>query len=88
MFRELERNYLMQIADIMKNLDAEAAATQAQSPAIVLSQLPLSKIDGSKYERNDKIVVTKNGEDKEVKYKKLGEALSEGWELKTETRRS
>ena len=88
MFRELEHNYLMQIADIMKNLDTDAAATQAQTPAIVLNQLPLSKIDGSKYERNDKVVVTKNGEDKEIKYKKLGEALQEGWEVKTETRRS
>jgi hypothetical protein len=43
--------------------------------------------DGAKLERNDKVVVVKDGEEKEIKFKKLDDALIEGWQVKTESKR-
>ena len=87
LFRELEQNFLVQVADIMTNLDTDGAAQNAQSQVVTL-QMPEIKADGSKYERNDKIVVTKDGEEREVKFKKLAEMIGEGWEVKTHASKS
>jgi len=35
-----------------------------------------------KYGRNDKVVVTKEGEEKEIKFKKIDEYLQDGWVIK------
>ena len=89
LFRELEQNYIMQIADIMKNLDPDAQKAQNQAaPAEVIVGMPDKKMDGTKYERNDKVWITKDGKDMEVKYKKLHEMIVEGWQIKTEARKS
>lgn len=95
LFRELEENYLIQVADIMKNLDVEAmmnpgiqAAQASNISSQLISQVPMTKTDGSRFERNDKIIVTKNGEQKEIKYKNLDKAMHEGWEVKVETKKS
>lgn len=95
LFRELEENYLIQVADIMKNLDV--AAMQNPSPQAtqtsnissqIHAQVPMTKTDGTRFERNDKVFVTKGGETKEIKYKNLDKALHEGWEVKTEAKKS
>lgn len=95
LFRELEENYLIQVADIMKNLDV--AAMQNPSPQAtqtsnissqIHAQVPMTKTDGTRFERNDKVFVTKGNETKEIKYKNLDKALHEGWEIKTEAKKS
>ncbi|MDB4984581.1 MAG: protein translocase subunit secA [Patescibacteria group bacterium] len=86
LFRELEENYLNQVADIMTNLDTDGAAQSAAMPISIM--LPSAKADGTKYERNDKIIVTKDGEEREVKFKKLAEMIGEGWEVKTHASKS
>ncbi len=84
LFRELEANYLNQVADIMRNL--EPSAGEESSP--VISIVPMKKTDGTKFERNDKVIVVKDGEEKEVKYKNLDKHLIEGWQVKTEAKKS
>jgi len=86
LFRELEQNYVMQVADIMRNLETDPAKIEAQTP--ITSQVNVKKSDGSEFERNDKVIVTKDGEEKEVKYKNLDKALIDGWSVKTEARKS
>ena len=76
----------MQVADIMRNLETDPAKQEAQAP--ITSQVNVKKSDGSEFERNDKVIVTKGGEEKEVKYKNLDKALIDGWSIKTEARKS
>lgn len=86
LFRDLEETYIQQIADIMKNLEL---GTDVDAP--VMSATPLmemKKTDGSKYERNDKVIISKDGEDQEIKYKNLDKYLLEGWQVKTEAKKS
>lgn len=85
LFRELEDNYLNQVADIMKNLEPAAGGEEGSA---TISMVPMKKTDGSKFERNDKVVVVKDGEEKEVKYKNLDKHLLEGWQVKTEAKKS
>ena len=85
LFRELEDNYLNQVADIMKNLEPAAGGEEGSA---TISMIPMKKTDGSKFERNDKVVVVKDGEEKEVKYKNLDKHLLEGWQVKTEAKKS
>jgi hypothetical protein len=68
----------------MKNLETEAPTVSAPT----ISKVNVKKSDGSAFERNDKVIVTKDGEEKEVKYKNLDKALLEGWQVKTEARKS
>ncbi len=89
LFRELEENYLLQIADIIQNIEINHLQSASENqPTSLVSQVAMKKSDGSHFERNDKVVVTKNGEEKEVKYKNLDKALIDGWSLKTESRKS
>lgn len=91
LFRELEENYIFQVADIMKNIETEnpsPALPQGKGAAPTISIVNVKKSDGSEFERNDKVIVTKDGEDKEVKYKNLDKALIDGWSVKTEARKS
>lgn len=85
LFRELESQYLLQIADIMKNLDTDPQInTESTTPSLV----SMTKTDGSRFDRNDKVIILKDGEEKEVKYKNLDKALIEGWQVKTEAKKS
>ncbi len=87
LFRELEENYVGQVADIMTNLETDPSKMQ-QVAVPVSIMIPDKKPDGTKYERNDKIVITKDGEDMEIKYKKLADMIGEGWEIKTHASKS
>lgn len=86
LFRNLERNYLFQVADIMGRI--EMTQEDQSSRVATHHQEVIKKTDGSSFERNDKIIITKNGEDKEVKYKNLDKALIDGWQIKTESKKS
>lgn len=86
LFRQLEDNWTGQMADLLKNMETNPQASQTQSPLLI--SVPTHTADGEKYDRNDKIIVTKDGEEKEIKYKKLAEAVVEGWQVKTESKRS
>jgi preprotein translocase subunit SecA len=87
LFRELEDNYLGQVADIMTNLETDPSKMQ-QTAVPVSIMIPDKKPDGTKYERNDKIVITKDGQDMEIKYKTLADMIGEGWEIKTHVSKS
>jgi hypothetical protein len=70
----------------MKNLEPGAENGETSSPMIAM--VPMKKTDGTKFERNDKVIITKDGEDMEVKYKNLDKHLIEGWQIKTEAKKS
>ena len=86
LFRQLEENWTAQMADLLKNMETNPDASSGQSPLLI--SVPTHNAEGAKYDRNDKIVVIKDGEEKEIKYKKLAEAVSEGWQVKLESKRS
>jgi preprotein translocase subunit SecA len=86
LFRQLEENWTAQMADLLKNMETNPDTSSGQSPLLI--SVPTHNTEGAKYDRNDKIVVTKDGEEKEIKYKKLAEAVVEGWQVKTESKRS
>lgn len=86
LFRQLEENWKLQMADLLKNMEINPSAQSEQSPLLVT--LPTHTSTGEKYDRNDKIVVIKDGQEKEIKYKKLAEAVHDGWQVKTESKRS
>ncbi len=91
LFRELEENYIFQVAEIMKNLETEnpsPSLSEGNGTGPIISQVNVKKSDGSEFERNDKVMVTKDGEEREVKYKNLDKALIDGWSIKTEARKS
>ena len=85
LFRQLEENWIFQMTDLLKNMEINPSTTQ-QSPLLI--SIPTHTPSGEKYDRNDKIVVIKDGQEKEIKYKKLGEAITEGWQVKIESKRS
>ncbi len=83
LFRQLEQNWLAQMADLLKNVEN---AETTQSPLLIT--VPTHNDKGEKYDRNDKVIVVKDGQEKEIKHKKLAEAVVEGWQVKTESKRS
>ena len=83
LFRELESNWIVQLTELVKHMDQNQSA--ATVPAFIV---PTYKSDGTKFDRNDKIIVTKDGEEKEIKYKKLADELADGWQVKTHTKRA
>jgi preprotein translocase subunit SecA len=66
-----ETKNLQEIHDNAQIIGAEDGSRKAQS---------VSSED--KVGRNEKVVVTKNGEEKEIKHKKLEEHLKDGWIVK------
>lgn len=83
LFRQLEQNWLAQMADLLKNVEDTQTT---QSPLLVT--IPTHNDKGEKFDRNDKLIVIKDGQEKEIKHKKLAEAVAEGWQVKTESKRS
>lgn len=84
LFRQLEQNWLAQMADLLKNMEDDNGS--AQSPLLIT--VPTHNEKGEKFDRNDKLIVMKDGEEKEIKHKKLAEAIADGWQVKTESKRS
>jgi preprotein translocase subunit SecA len=84
LFRELEENWIAQLTDLVIHMDEQQTATAI--PAFIA--VPTHKSDGTKFDRNDKIIMIKDGQEKEIKYKKLADELHDGWQIKTESKRS
>jgi preprotein translocase subunit SecA len=82
LFRQLEQKWIMQMADLVKNVDTDAMLNTDHSMAGRSIIVPTHKSDGTKYDRNDKIIINKDGEEIEVKYKRLEELLRHGWQIK------
>ncbi len=82
LFRQLEQNWIMQITDLLKNLDVEAMQNTNIQMVGKSVHVPTHKLNGEKYDRNDHVTVIKDGEEKEVKYKKLEDELRDGWSIK------
>jgi preprotein translocase subunit SecA len=78
LFKQLEQNFLIQMAGMLKNIDTDAILNPTVEQPV---RVVMNKADGSKFDRNDKIIVTKDGQTKEVKHKKLDQALAEGWTI-------
>lgn len=87
LFRELEQNYIVQVAEIMKNIDTDQLL-DPQKSVTSFALLDLRKSDGTHFGRNDKVIVVKDGEEKEIKFKNLEKELHEGWQIATEAKKS
>jgi preprotein translocase subunit SecA len=64
-------------AQLIGGSETSTEAIKSQNPTVMVSSA-----DGEKVGRNDKIIVTKNGEEKEIKFKKLDQHQKEGWVIK------
>lgn len=86
LFKQLEQNWTRWMSELLKNMDVEAILAGPVT-SVISVRIPTHKANGEKYDRNDKIILVKDSEEKEVKYKNLSKELVEGWQVKTETRR-
>lgn len=87
LFKQLEQSWVRWMSELLRNMDVDAIIAGPQQ-SFVSIRVPSHKANGEKYDRNDKIIIVKDGEEKEVKYKNLSKELGEGWQVKTETKRS
>jgi preprotein translocase subunit SecA len=63
--------------------EAKARAEMEDAARIISSTGSTQRVSGEeKKGRNEKVVVVKNGEEKEVKWKKLSDYLADGWTQK------
>jgi hypothetical protein len=67
------------MVDILSHVEIPASMTPDEIAPAPNANL---QIPEGKHARNDKIVVMKNGEEKEIKFKKLKEYIDDGWTLK------
>ncbi|HEU0081131.1 MAG TPA: preprotein translocase subunit SecA [Candidatus Paceibacterota bacterium] len=79
LFKSMQMSVNAQVVSLLPNLGvvAEAQVTPAE---ILVDMKPSS--DASRMGRNDKVVITRGGEEKEVKYKKLDQYLKDGWQAR------
>lgn len=91
MFRRMEQEVATQILSLIETMrPVEAAAQTASttsSDALITNQqvsdtLTVSSRLDAKYGRNDKITITRNGEEQEIKFKKFEEYQKDGWTIK------
>jgi preprotein translocase subunit SecA len=82
LFRQLEESFAHDVVSIMSHVEV-SPNEQDTGIAIHPSLPPVKKPDGTEYERNDKVVIIREGMEQEVKYKNLHKFLHEGWEVKT-----
>jgi preprotein translocase subunit SecA len=59
-----------------------ATNTEQSSGQPVAVRVSVSAPSGEKTNRNERVIITKNGEEKEIKFKKLEEFTKDGWSLK------
>lgn len=92
MFRIMEETIANQVGELLKTIrpieQNQVAEDVSQPKTIILNsgnQVDSNRVDTKKkydYGRNDKIVVVRNGEEQEIKYKKFEELEKEGWVIK------
>jgi preprotein translocase subunit SecA len=84
LFKEMDQAFVREAGDILMHLNTDALLKKPATVSPTVTQAPpIYRSDGSKYERNDKVAITKNGETQEIKYKKLDAYLSDGWTIVT-----
>ena len=85
LFRQLEISISGQIIEMVTKLSPlPAGATPFVAPANPVAPAHESaaiSITGEKLGRNDKVIVEKNGEKKEIKFKKIEEYKKDGWRV-------
>jgi preprotein translocase subunit SecA len=86
LFRQLEISISGQVIELMTKLApsqgaAFGANTAPVNPITPLNEQPAVSSTGEKFGRNDKVIVEKDGEKKEIKFKKLGEYAKDGWKV-------
>lgn len=93
LFKEMEAGINNQVMSLIPTIGAGAFAAeeqqlrsvQKQAQLIGGSDIPTDMthfMDSEKIGRNDKIIVMKDGVEKEVKFKKVDQLLKEGWVVK------
>ena len=78
LFRELESSYRSQLAKFMSNVNIQSQAQSATESEVI----DITPVDAD-YGRNDKVTVEKDGEEKEIKFKKYDQYSKEGWRIKS-----
>ncbi len=84
LFKNMQMSVNAQVISTVMALDAESGVT-IKDNTLTLDMQALGgpiKVTGEKQGRNDKIVIEKNGEEREVKFKKLETYLKDGWKIK------
>ena len=86
LFRQLEISISGQVVDLMTKLapakaGALAGAAVPVNPVAPAHETVAISASGDKFGRNDKVMVEKNGEKKEIKFKKLEEYKKDGWKV-------
>jgi preprotein translocase subunit SecA len=96
LFKDMKEDIYEQVISILPNIDSgafqreqerlKAAAKQAQMLSGKKESgnagSPKQVINEEKIGRNEKVTVVKDGEEREMKYKKAESLLSEGWQIK------
>ncbi|MDE1874876.1 MAG: preprotein translocase subunit SecA [Patescibacteria group bacterium] len=85
LFKSMQAAIDAQVASLVPGIGAPAAAPAAPViPAGITVDMKLAgRAAGHDRGRNDKVVITRGGEKKEVKYKKLDAYLKDGWTLES-----
>ncbi len=78
LFKSMQMSVNAQVVSLLPNLGVAQGQAAQVTPAEILVDLKPAA-DAEKLGRNDRVVITKGGEEKEVKYKKLDQYLKEGW---------
>ena len=87
LFRQLEISINGQVVDLITKLvpvkagAANVAFAAPVNPVAPLHESATMKSSGEKLGRNDKVLVQKNGEQKEIKFKKIEEYKKDGWTI-------
>jgi preprotein translocase subunit SecA len=84
LFNYMQMSVNAQVISTISSLDTnEGSVIKDNTLNLDLQALGGSiKIAGEKQGRNDKIIIEKNGEEREVKFKKLDGYLKDGWKVK------
>ena len=87
LWRQLEISIGAQVVDLVTKLSppkegaANVAFAAPVNPVAPLHESAAQSESGDKLGRNDKVTVEKNGEKKEIKFKKLEEYKKDGWKV-------
>jgi preprotein translocase subunit SecA len=82
MFRAMEDMTANQIIDLIKTIHLPENGASAPSPVPERTIPEETSPTLKKYDRNDRVVLVKDGQEKEMKFKKIDEFLKDGWKIK------
>ncbi|HEY9480679.1 MAG TPA: preprotein translocase subunit SecA [Candidatus Paceibacterota bacterium] len=85
LFKSMQMSVNAQVVSLLPNLGGVAPAATKPMNTVesdargILAQSGSGAVSGDKLGRNEKIIVMKNGEEKEIKFKKLDQYVRDGW---------